>query len=161
MTISIEIIDASLLQVTKNLPMRPITIDGKPYVERYYVGSNPRGEQTWLHRFLNADGDRNFHSHPWYADSMIVCGGYWENSTFIGELHKHNSRRFEAGDVNMINPNTLHKIDRIDAMTWTIIQVKPHWGTWYFINDEGETKEMGKSHDENWWKDYSCRVDKP
>lgn len=150
-------IHESMMEITKFMPMRAILTGGKPYLQRYYVGKNRQGVQTWMHRFLSADVDRHFHSHPWYADSTIICGGYVESSTLIDNLDHHHIQRFGPGDLNIINPTTLHKISSCEPNTWTVMQVKPNWTTWYFINKDGEIQEMGKTHSVNWWMDYQHR----
>jgi len=155
--ISTKSINDHQMEITKNLPMREIKIGDKPYLQRYYVGQNLRREQTWLHRFLSADGDRHFHSHPWYADSMIICGGYTEESAPISNFKRSHIHRFNPSDRNIINPDTLHRITQIDKYTWTVMQVHPNWGTWYFIDEDGTKKEMGKTHGEDWWMDYRHR----
>ena len=146
-----------MMEITKSLPMREILTGGKPYLQRYYVGENRQGVQTWMHRFLSGDTDRHFHSHPWYADSTIICGAYVESSTLLTDLDQHPIQRFDPGDLNMINPDTLHKISSVEPDTWTVMQVKPNWTTWYFINKDGEIQEMGKTHGKKWWMNYGHR----
>jgi len=152
-----EQVNEAMMEVSKHMPMRRILVDEQPYIERYYVKTSATGEQTWLHRFLSADGDRSFHSHPWYADSVIVCGGYQEESMSHKDLTRQFARRYVPGDTNIINPTTLHMITSVDPMTWSVMQVKPNWGTWYFIDDNGKIEQMGKTHGEEWWKRYDAR----
>lgn len=152
-----EKLNEGLLKLTMHMPMRAISINDERYLERYYVCSNEAGEQTWLHRFVGADGDRHFHSHPWRASSRILCGGYREECIFAGEFKRVFTHLYNAGDTNIITPGTLHKIVKIEPFTWSMMQVKPDWETWFFIDDKGATIQMGKTHGENWHAHYAPR----
>lgn len=157
MMILASTMDSNLLEITRHLPMREIKRGVDPYIERYYVGQNEAGAQTWLHRFLGFDGDEFFHSHPWYANSTIICGGYTEESATLIDLKNKKSQRFGVGDKNIINPETLHKISSVDKYTWSVMQIRPGWVEWFFINSIGGLVHMGKTTTENWWKDYGPR----
>jgi len=149
--------DYTLLEITKHLPMRSIDKNDGPYLERYYVGQDRRGEQTWLHRFLSADEDQFLHSHPWFADSTIICGGYTEESARIDRLKRKVTERFSVGNKNIINPCTLHRIIRVDKYTWTVLQVQPGRRRWYFIDGEGRVNDMSGGEGEDWWLNHKPR----
>ncbi len=60
------------------LPLRIISDDGRPYLERYYVGTI-FGRRLYLHRFVGSDPKRGWHDHPWYpAYSVVLWGEYGE-----------------------------------------------------------------------------------
>lgn len=143
-----------LMLITQYMPMKTIEINGEAYLERYFVGVDENGNQNWLHRFLRDDNERHVHSHPWYADSTILCGKYLE------ERFLHGARvgiEYRAGARNSIFPSTLHRIIEVDPNTWTHMRVYAgREPTWYFIDDAGNKTEMQTSPVE-WWKDCKCR----
>lgn len=67
-----------LYWLTDRLPCRIIDEAGKPYLERYYLGSLG-STRVYLHRFVGSDPDRGLHSHPWsWALSILLSGWYFE-----------------------------------------------------------------------------------
>lgn len=146
---------SQLMLLTRTMPMKTIQVSGEDYLERYFVGVDVHGNQDWLHRFLRADSERHMHSHPWGADSTILCGMYVE------QIQRHNGDKYEAyryeGDENIITVGRLHRIIEVEPNTWTHMKVyagrEPHW---YFIGDDGIKTEM-KTSPVEWWKDCECR----
>ncbi len=67
----------ALYRLTAGLRCRLISRDGRPYLERYYLGR--LGPVTaYLHRFVGRDGDEETHDHPWRAISLVLAGSYRE-----------------------------------------------------------------------------------
>lgn len=143
-----------LMLITRCMPMKTIEINGEPYLERYFVGVDEHGHQDWLHRFLRSDSERHLHSHPWDADSTILCGAYSEER-LRGE-DKIVSEYFE-GDQNIIGKEKLHRIIAVEPNTWTHMRVyagrEPFW---YFIGDDGVKKEM-RSSEPDWYENCQRR----
>lgn len=145
-----------LMLITKFMPMKTIQVSGKDYLQRYYVGKNEHGNQDWLHRFLRADSERHLHSHPWHADSTILCGWYAEE---VKGSHATFSKAWYAGDVNAIVPDRIHRIVDVQPNTWTHMRVYAgRESAWFFINDEGEKHGMQTSP-VDWWKNCGARGD--
>jgi len=171
-----------LLKQTENLPCKIIEINGKPYLERYFVGHNAAGDQLWLHHFLTADGERHHHSHPWHATSEILTGGYceetltlhsspelpeilgaagtsifdwlWANNT---TARIKNERWFLAGDKNHITPSTLHRITEVKPNTWSALTVSSaRAASWFFI-DENDNRHTMATSPSDWWKTCTTR----
>jgi hypothetical protein len=141
-----------LMKLSASMPLKTICINGEPYLERYYVDTDPDGTQHWLHRFLRNDSERHLHSHPWKATSRILAGCYKEE-------RESGTRWIRAGDTNEIGPDTLHRIVKVAPDTWTYMRVDPaRLPEWYFIDDEGTKTPMPTSEPE-WWKSYPCRGD--
>lgn len=146
---------SQLMILTRTVPMKTIFVGGEPYLERYFVGVDAHGNQDWLHRFLRADSERHMHSHPWDADSTILCGMY------IEQIQRPNGDKYEAyrdaGETNIITVGRLHRIIEVEPNTWTHMKVyagrEPHW---YFIGDDGVKTEM-KTSPMEWWKDCEPR----
>ncbi|WP_339617229.1 hypothetical protein [uncultured Gilvimarinus sp.] len=114
-----------------HMPLKTISINGNPYLERYFVGQQGHGTQYWLHHFLTADGDRQLHSHPWAATSLVLCGQYTER------LYGDKTATHKAGDQNKIPSGKLHQITHVQPGTWTLMRVQPERAeNWYFIDEE-------------------------
>ena len=106
------------------LPVRFIDVDGRPYLERYYVGQL-FGVTFYLHRFVRSDSERNLHNHPWgWGHSLVLRGGYDEE--VLTDLVPHVN---EAGGLveirtvrfwNRINGNYFHRIVGVAPGTWTL-----------------------------------------
>lgn len=146
-----------LMLITKFMPMKTIQVNDEDYLQRYYVGQNEHGDQDWLHRFLRSDSERHLHSHPWHADSTILCGWYVE------QVRKENGTTVETewheGDVNTITPGRIHRIVDVQPNTWTHMRVYAgREPSWFFINDDDEKQEM-KTSPVDWWKSCGVRTD--
>lgn len=144
-----------LILITRTMPVRTIDVGGEPYLERYYIGQDAHGNQEWLHRFLRADSEEHLHSHPWDADSTILCGAYCE------EIQRSNGHKFKIwhheGTHNVITVDKLHRIVDVEPNTWTHMRVYAgREKFWYFIDDNGDKTEM-KTSPVDWWKDCKPR----
>lgn len=143
-----------LMLITRTMPMKTIQVNGDDYLERYFVGEL-NGTQEWLHRFLRADSERHLHSHPWDADSTILCGWYRE------EVRRSNGENhlieWGCGDKNIITAGKIHRVFDVMPNTWTHMRVypgrEPHW---YFIDEDGVKTEM-RTSELDWHKKYQPR----
>lgn len=53
--------------------------DGDVYLQRFILLRCPLGA-LYLHRFFRGDEDKCLHDHPWHFVSLILKGGYWEET---------------------------------------------------------------------------------
>jgi len=137
-----------LMLITRTMPMKTIEVNGYPYLERYFVGEK-NGTQEWLHRFLRADSERHLHSHPWTANSTILCGWYVEEWIDANSAGKRETL-WHKGAINFITPSTIHRIVDVKPGTWTHMRVYGgRESSWFFINDDGE-KEIMQTSPINW-----------
>jgi hypothetical protein len=137
-----------LMAMTESMPMKTIVVEGNPYLERYFAGYSDSGGQWWYHRFVRADSEKHLHTHPWEGRSMILTGGYLEESRQGGGVKWE--RFYRVGDFNNIFPETLHRIVEIIPNTWTLLHIKPERkATWKFISDDGSEVVVNASP-ENW-----------
>lgn len=147
-----------LMQLTANMPMRTIQVNGSDYLERYFAAETEDGGQWWYHRFLRADSERHLHTHPWHGTAMLLRGSYVEQLRPVGKTDDSGDRRryIKVGRVNEIYPQTLHRIVEVLPDTWTLLYIAPgRLPTWKFIDDDGVETIMDASP-EDWWK--SCGV---
>jgi len=105
--------------------------DGKPYMSRYRVIDlgKERG-RVYLNHFHRGDEDRELHNHPWHGVSLILAGGYREERR---EGRIVVARDYKPGDVNVICPDTFHRVDLLEADCWTLFATGPvvqSWGFW-------------------------------
>jgi hypothetical protein len=147
--------------LASRLPLRSITIRGKPYLDRYYIAGplDPRTAQLfspqlqrlawlpftlYLHRFHRCDARGDLHDHPWPARGMVLAGGY------IEQLEGSKARVLTEGDLTHNAPRRYHRISALVRLypddpaceTWTLFGTARkvnHWG--YLVNGEHVTYE--------------------
>jgi len=152
-----------LLSLTRNIPMRQIDSNGSPYLQRYhYYTDDEDGSQIWIHRFLSCDGDEHLHTHPLYARTLILSGGYVEQ---VGRFNKLTGIPMtwelmrSPGDTYEIEPDYIHRISHVLPETWTVMHVQAgRLPTWNFINADGSRVEM-QSSPEDWYLSYGPRTE--
>jgi len=130
---------AMMLELTKNMPMKQIDIDGVPqlyrgnvpdnavdiakigplpmyafkipYLQRYYAGTFRDGKDLWLHRFLRNDGDRHLHCHPYNFTTVMLCGGYTEEYRNNEGINEWRTTKPHNGsDIAEILPDYLQNL---------------------------------------------------
>lgn len=124
-----------LFHLTGKLPLRIIGINGRPYLERYYVGKL-LGLTFYLHRFLNGDGDREVHDHPWrFSAALILIGGYQEERVkYIGPVGwACKMRSMFPGRINIITHRAFHRITHPKPETWTLFMHTRRMKGWGFL----------------------------
>ena len=132
----------SMMALTADMPMQEINSNGKVYLQRYLAHMLPDGTQVWYHRFLRNDSEPHLHSHPWEAESKILLGGYSESRQEVGG-RVLIIYTYKAGDTNLIQMETVHRIVEVAKDTWTQMIVKPDRTiNWHFIEDNGAETEM-------------------
>lgn len=116
-------INRLLYKLTAGLPVRLISLESGPYLERYYLGEI-LGVTFYLHRFVSADSERHVHNHPWkWGGSVILVGGYTEER--LVDLCPHwrdgyVTRFIKRRWFNVVNGNTFHRIHDAKPGTWTL-----------------------------------------
>lgn len=125
-------------KLTNYLHCRVILVEGKSYLERYYITKH-----IYLHRFISGDGDRHVHDHPWaWAFSIILLGGYLEETG----LGKRINRKF----FNFISSTYYHRILSVEPKTWTLFVRGKMIKRWGFLDYNGKytfAKVSGKQKD--------------
>lgn len=145
-----------LTWLTDYMPAKFILIDGKPYIDRFFV-IGWRGYNFYLHQFFSGDGQRDLHNHPWpFSFSIILRGSYIE--TFLAKwfasphaVIKTNTRIVKR--FNVITGNRFHNIDQVAPNTWTLFFVTPKTQHWGFINECGKLIPAPHMTENDWWKD--------
>lgn len=159
-----------LMWLTDRLPVMLIQDQGRPYLERYYLGTlfNVR---LYIHRFVDSDPDRGLHDHPWrWALSFILSGWYYEHNRygirkvrFFNRLSGDSFHRvvlpFNLTPVSRMDNNI--KVFVIDQMqskrpVWTLfMHHAPRSKAWGFLRDKGQLGTAYTTHvpsgDPEWW----------
>ncbi|MGD9599948.1 MAG: hypothetical protein AB7P94_16920 [Steroidobacteraceae bacterium] len=105
------------------LPLRIISDDGAPYLERAYLGTL-FGVRFYLHRFVGDDPARGLHDHPWpWAFSLILFGRYLEETRRGPRIVRW---------WNWLTGDSFHRVVLVDGPVWSLFAhraayVKP-WG---------------------------------
>lgn len=113
-----------------------------PYLIRYYLVPRNPFINLYLHKFVRSDEDRARHSHPWYAASLLLKGGYWE--------HRSDDtwpRWRKSGSIGLLSPRTFHRVELdteiinnqyVEKPCWTLFMTGPRRGrTWHFKCPKG------------------------
>lgn len=107
------------------------------YIQRYYLLFKDRPKwfpvNILLHHICRSD-DQGFHDHPWPWASLVVRGGYWEE-TPDGRYWRG------AGSLRFRRATFAHRID-IDATkagdeTWTLFFVGLRVREWGYVTPTG------------------------
>lgn len=148
----------TLMQITAHMPLKVIEVNGQPYLERYFAGYADDGGQHWFHRFLRGDSERHLHTHPFKANTVVLCGGYTEQYRHYGALPESTrTRHLKTGYTNEINEAHLHRIISVMPDTWTLLHVSPgRLDSWRFVDDE-QQEVLVRSSPEDWHKNYEPR----
>lgn len=132
MKTSSKLIDNFLYKATAELPVKEICEEGKPYLERHFVGETKNWE-IYLHRYVGSDPDRGLHNHPWEISfSFVLCGFYYE-------LRRCGIRPVRW--FNIITADTLHRVilPPNDQVCWTLFfRKKADVQDWGFVNPVDE-----------------------
>ena len=122
--------------LARTLTVQHIRPNGTPYLDRYYAaGWNPKsrepGPAIYLHHFLASDPDDAVHSHPWgWSASLILVGGYREDRCGVDD---HRSvREYRPGDVNVLTPETRHRITLLEGDCWSLFLAGSFEQPWGF-----------------------------
>lgn len=125
-----------LYRLSGRLRCRLIPIDGRPYLERYFVG-RVAGVTVYLHRFLAADGDREVHDHPWrWSLAWVLTGGYREERLRHLDPERGWSsdfRRIGPWRPNLLTARSFHRIVAPQPETWTLFVHGPRVKRWGFL----------------------------
>ena len=116
-------------------------INGTDYLQRYYMFLKNRDTfpfNIFIHKFLNSDDD-DMHNHPWSYFTIILKGGYWEE-TFVDNDPTHSEGKMKKwcgpGYFQYSNADHIHRITlKQNVDCWTLFipfSQKQNWGFWKF-----------------------------
>jgi hypothetical protein len=99
--------------------------NGEPYLWRLHI-LHFFGFAILLHHFLASD-DECLHDHPWWYISIILWGGYWENTDY-------GKKWYWPGSILFRHANWSHRIKiNKKRLTWSLVihgRDSREWGFW-------------------------------
>lgn len=120
---------------------RDIVINDEVHLRRWTL-LKFAGYSLRLHHFFKPDVDRCLHDHPWGFLTLILWGGYVEQT----ETGLHRRR---PGQVLIRRATFRHSVVELPrGHCWTLILMGPKWREWGFFTREG-------------WKHWRVFVDAP
>lgn len=102
--------------------------DGAVYLERWHLIPKNWFFNIYLHRFTNSDFPVP-HSHPWFSLAFIIKGSFIEHRP--GKTPRHCFER----KLYFRTPWTLHWLEMIRDVTWTLFITGPVIKPWGFVED--------------------------
>lgn len=159
-----------MLKLTANMPMKQIDVNGKPYMQRYFAGTTADDYDIFIHRFLSADGEEHLHSHPRDSYSLVITGGYNEETGCeVGSVWLP-PKVFVLQDVltfpimisavdffgRHISVFDWHRITSVEPETWSMFIVGPYILPFWCFKEKDGTITPVASSPRDWWK--SCGV---
>lgn len=125
-----------------------------PYMRRYYI-LRSRWLNVRVHEILRDDEGRALHNHPWDFLSVGLVGSYLEERptrewlNFPVGLPK-TKPRVKVAPWFIVRPaSTLHRLDLLSPVVWTLVVTGPKRREWGFQT------ESGWIH----WRDYADAMD--
>ena len=161
-----------LKKIVSRLNSTTITVNGKPYLTRYYLFGHDRAwGNIYIHHFHSSDQGIELHSHPWrWGLSIVLSGGYVEERSHnptIWELDEHGTeiaighpvvkhqihierRNIKPGTINVIRSTDFHRVDLNDEIkgAWTLFFAGPRTFSWGFLNRNTAEYKDWKSNPE-------------
>lgn len=137
------------------------------YLRRFFVaGDSPNSRffrrwknRLYLHVFYASDSDPDPHDHPADFTTVVLRGGYrdetWEADVVAGQ---HVRRRVSApvlgvGSVAHRRAEHIHRVHLLGDKAWTAVIFGPRKRTWYFY-----TTDRGQVHWERYLADERART---
>lgn len=119
------------------LAREPDFIIGDDYLLRWWVIPRNRFFNIYLHHIRTSDDDRALHDHPWSNCSVMVGGGYFENTVDAGGIRQRIWRG--AGEVKFRSAANAHRLEiKPDGFATTFFITGPKFRNWGFhCPDEG------------------------
>jgi len=112
------------------------TRDGKEdYLIRYYLINERPKLRVTLHNALLSD-EGPVHNHPWPYASLILAGGYWENTP-------DGRKWWGPGSFRTNSASSLHRleIDPSVGDVWTLFFMGEKEQDWGFLNENGNIEQ--------------------
>jgi hypothetical protein len=142
-----------------------------PYMLRWHLFQRNRWFNIYLHKFVKDDADRDLHDHQYWYLSLMLSGGYYEETDVHGVRCK---RWIGPGSVSVRRPTHAHRVtlrrqqwrdpltaplsvDEMKAWIWSgVFRIIPAWT----ISVTGpRVREWGFHTAEGWihWKEFVAK----
>lgn len=138
----------SLLQRLLDLiPHVTITVQGKPYLTRYYLfGADRERGNLFLHHFHSSDQGEELHNHPWrWGVSLILSGGYREERCRggVNGVWDYSVHMREPWSFGRFTDQDFHRADLFDPARgcWTLFACGRRYKSWGFLDRWGRYRD--------------------
>ena len=116
-------------------PDKIIAPDGEPYLYRWHVIPKNDLVNIYLHLQVSSDSDRGCHDHPWDNTSVILAGGYEEETySRCGPVWvKAAVIKRNPGDVIRRSAEEPHRLALSEPYSLSLFVTGPvrrDWGFW-------------------------------
>jgi hypothetical protein len=112
----------------------------EPMLVRYRLLDTPLGSVN-LHHFLRGDEDRDLHDHPFSFATLILRGGYVEQTPAAADApygaYRYTTRR--PGELLLRPARWAHRVDLRGQDAWTLIAMTKKKREWGFFTIAGWT----------------------
>lgn len=85
---------------------------------------------VYLHKICESDKDAHCHDHPWPFLSLILSGGYVE------ETPSGTFKLFRSWTLNVKKATDFHKITLVKKPTWTLVITGKRCRNWGYLVDD-------------------------
>lgn len=133
-----------LLKFLEKIGRKRVLLDrnGNEYMHRYYLVFKEKQNafenvKPWpnifIHRLLRSDEDKDHHDHPWWYCTIILKGGYYEWTPFVGTDGKQYAEVCNwrgPGSIIWRRATALHRLEMYEPTTTLFIHGwrKREWG---------------------------------
>jgi hypothetical protein len=107
---------------TTGLPTDLITIDGQPYLERFFLLGSARSQGSARYHHILSSDPQDMHDHPWDFITTILSGSYVETTT-------DSECEYGPGSVLVRRAEHLHRLT-ISSPVWTMVVTSPARRSW-------------------------------
>lgn len=100
--------------------------------------------RIYLHQILASDLDKHQHTHPWSFVSLLLSGGYREETKFVSKRHPNLNQRYfsieneyRAGDLIHHKADQPHKITLVSPVVWSLVFAYGKTKSWGYHTANG------------------------
>src|SRR5579872_1331659 len=101
-----------------------------PYLKRYFILGKHHGARIYLHKIITSDPGRDLHDHPFDFLSIILWGGYVEETYTTALQVATQKKRKYPGMILWRPAQWTHRLI-LDRPAWTLVfrsRKKRDWG---------------------------------
>lgn len=139
---SLTLVESVLSRLFERQDVYDQSGDGSVYLRRWFIYKHKNPEKMtrrlMLHKFYRGDVDIDHHDHPWDFTSLILKGGYWEESFRNVETGKAAMTWYKPLSLIRRAADWAHRVVLPEGQTcWTLVMTSPKKRSWGFYTVNG------------------------